>query len=206
MGIVYKTIFLTGALAVSFSLFIAIPALHEFLGIGTFERKQAGQQKMILAEVVRPPKKEVRQQREMIRQVKEARSMGQSAMPGMAMKFAPDLSVEGSAGASVAMNKVDLKAEIFDEGDVDEPVVPIYTPQIPYPERARELGIQGTLKVMLIIGSNGKVESVDVVEAPHASIAAEARKVYSTWRFKPGRNKGIPVRVRASQVIEFKLQ
>ncbi|MBN1306519.1 MAG: energy transducer TonB, partial [Chitinispirillaceae bacterium] len=75
-----------------------------------------------------------------------------------------------------------------------------------YPDRARELEIEGTLEVIIIIDTQGKVASVEVVRSPHSSITAAARKIIETWRFKPARNKGVPVRMRVRQVIEFTLE
>jgi TonB family protein len=122
----------------------------------------------------------------------------------MEFKFTPDLSVEGTGG--VAMEQDELAAVVFEEGETDEPAVPLYQPPIPYPDRARDLEIEGTLEVILIIDTQGKVGSIEVVRSPHVSITNAARKVIATWRFKPARNKGVPVRMRVRQVIEFALE
>jgi periplasmic protein TonB len=122
----------------------------------------------------------------------------------MAMRFAPDLDVAGGA-EGVAMAPQELEAEIFEEGHTDEGLVALNVPPVEYPERARELGIQGTLVVELIVGRDGRVESVDIISSPHPSISAAARKAVAAWRFKPARNKGIAVRMRARKEIEFKL-
>ena len=104
------------------------------------------------------------------------------------------------------MAEQDLAAVIFEEGETDEDVVSVRVTPIQYPERARELGIQGVLLIELVIGRDGKVETVDIVKSPHPSISAAARKAVQSWRFKPAKNKGIPVRVRARKEIEFKLE
>ena len=67
------------------------------------------------------------------------------------------------------------------------------------------MGLSGTLIIEIVIGRKGEVESVKIVKSPHSSFARQARQTVMGWRFKPGRNKGVPVRVRARKVIEFKL-
>jgi TonB family protein len=61
------------------------------------------------------------------------------------------------------------------------------------------------LLIELVIGVDGKVESVEILKSPHASISAEARKHALRWLFRPAKNKGVPVRVRARKEIEFRL-
>jgi protein TonB len=120
------------------------------------------------------------------------------------MRFAPDLGV-AAGGSGVAMETRDLEAMVFEEGETDEDLVPVRVTPVRYPDRARELGIEGTLEVEIIVGRDGKVETVDILSSPHPSISAAARTTISRWLFKPARNKGIPVRVRARQAIEFRL-
>jgi len=113
--------------------------------------------------------------------------------------------VEGGGGAGVAMQGQELEAMVFEEGQTDENVVPLFVPSIAYPQRAKEMGIQGTLEAVITIDRDGKVIKVDIVKSPHPSITEEARKMIVTWRFKPAKIKGIPVKVRRIQDIEFKL-
>jgi protein TonB len=121
------------------------------------------------------------------------------------MRFSPDLDVAGESGDGIGMETGDLEAVIFEEGRTDEDIVPLNVNPVPYPERARELGIEGVLLMELIIGRDGSVESVEIIKSPHASITSAARKQVAGWKFKPARNKGIPVRVRARKEIEFRL-
>ena len=122
----------------------------------------------------------------------------------ISMNFSPDLSVE-TGGAGVAVSGQNLSALVLDENETDNPLVAVYTPPISYPRRAMDLGIEGTLEVMLIIETDGSVMSVEIVKSPHPSFTAAARDMIATWRFQPATNNGIPVRVRAVQSIEFRL-
>ncbi|HON10197.1 MAG TPA: energy transducer TonB, partial [Chitinispirillaceae bacterium] len=71
--------------------------------------------------------------------------------------------------------------------------------------RARELEIEGVLEMLIVIDMQGKVKNIDIVRSPHSSITTAAKKTVSTWRFKPARNKNIPVQVRVRQIVEFNL-
>jgi TonB family protein len=194
---------LTGAVGISFLLFISIPLMRNIIGFHHRENKR------IVAEIVRSVPKKQQTEIQSLRQVKTASapSAGQSyASGGIAFKFTPDLGVEGAGGVAVAMQNQDLEAMVFEEGQTDENVTPVFTPAIIYPERAKEAGVQGTLEAVIVIGRDGKVEKVDIIRSPHESITAEAKRTLFTWKFKPGKNKGVPVKVRAKQVIDFNLE
>jgi TonB family protein len=77
---------------------------------------------------------------------------------------------------------------------------------VSYPLEARERGIEGTLVVYFIIGHDGRVKSIDVQKSPSPIITREAKRTIATWRFKPGKKKGVPVNVRAKKEITFELQ
>lgn len=190
-------------------LFISIPLMRNIMGFNHREKSAVSENKHIIAEIVRSIPKKQQTEIQTVRQVKtsSASSSGpSSASNGIAFKFTPDLGVEGAGGVEVAMQNQDLEAMVFDESQTDEDIVPVFTPSIPYPERAKDVGAQGTLEAVLVIGRDGKVEKVDIVRSPHESITIEARRTLSTWKFKPGKNKGIPVKVRAKQVIDFNLE
>ncbi len=120
------------------------------------------------------------------------------------MKFTPDLQVEGGGGS--IMTSGELAVMTINENETDQPLVLLYNPAIPYPERAVDLELEGILKAVLTIDTDGQVIKVEVLSSPHASITKEAHKVLKTWRFKPATSSGIPVRVKRIQTVEFKLE
>ena len=187
---------------INVGLFSLFPVLHRFFGDKIAHIAAARRAPAVVMEYKKPEKKDEVRREDRIRDVANP-DRGKSVSP-VQFKFTPDLSVEGSGG--VAMEQEELAAVIFEEGETDEPAVPLYQPSIPYPDRARDLEIEGTLEVIIIIDTQGKVSSVEVVRSPHASITNAARKVIAAWRFKPARNKGVPVRMRVRQVIEFTLE
>ena len=190
------------AVAVTMGLFSLFPFLHRYFTENILQIASSRHGQKIVMEYKKPPKKEKRPQERPIRRVTPANRNADASQ--VQFKFTPDLAVEGTG--EVAMAREELEAVVFEEGETDEPAVPLYQPSIPYPDRARELEIEGTLEVIIIIDTQGKVSSIEVVRSPHTSITAAARKVIATWRFKPARNKGVPVRMRVRQVIEFTLE
>ncbi len=199
---------LTGAAAISFLLFTSIPLIRTLAGLHGPEFRPQHPIRRIDAEIVRKRIEKPRPEARMVQQFKNAPFGGHSyssAFGGTHFTITPDLSVESQGGVAVAMQNQDLEAMVFEEGQTDENIVPLSNPPIPYPARARELGIEGTLEAILIIDRNGAVTSVDIVRSLHESFIAEAKKVFMTWRFRPAKNKGVPVNVRAKQVIRFSL-
>ena len=77
-----------------------------------------------------------------------------------------------------------------------------------YPERAMEDGIQGRVSVLFVIDKDGSITNVQV-RGPKGGelLEKEAQRVIEKLpKFKPGMQRGKPVRVKYSQPITFKLQ
>lgn len=188
------------ALVINVALFVIIPVLHDLFGLFTppVENRSG---RRVVAELVQPEKKPSESRRARVRKVHTARAKGISA--GAARRFAPDLTVAGAG--DIEVGEQDMAAMILEEGEADEPAVPIRTVQPRYSERLRELEVEGTLQLDMIIGRDGRVESVEIISSPHPGLSAAARKAVMTWRYRPARNKGVPVRIRARKAITFKL-
>ncbi|MBN1602743.1 MAG: energy transducer TonB [Chitinispirillaceae bacterium] len=191
------------AVVVCFLLFVIIPLAHSLLGKEEYKKESVSGPR-IVAEILRQPKKE--EKKEVQRRTRQIRSpSGQKGMSGrMNFKFTPDLAIGGGDGVAVEQQG-NMDAVVFNEGETDEDAIAVSTPVPQYPQRARELGIEGLLEAIIVIGTDGKVTSIDIVSSPHASFKTEALKVLKTWRFKPARNQGVPVMQKKKQVIEYKL-
>ena len=77
-----------------------------------------------------------------------------------------------------------------------------------YPERAMEDGIQGRVSVLFVIYKEGGISNVQV-RGPKGGelLEKEAKRVIEKLpKFKPGMQRGKPVKVKYSQPITFKLQ
>lgn len=77
-----------------------------------------------------------------------------------------------------------------------------------YPEKAMEDGIQGRVSVLFVIDKDGGISNVQV-RGPKGGelLEKEAKRVIEKLpKFKPGMQRGKPVKVKYSQPITFKLQ
>lgn len=75
-----------------------------------------------------------------------------------------------------------------------------------YPYRAQRRGIEGWVKVSLLITEQGTVKDVLVVESePEGIFDHAAIQAVLKWKFKPRIQQGKPVSVRAEQVVNFQL-
>ena len=77
-----------------------------------------------------------------------------------------------------------------------------------YPERAMDDGIQGRVAVLFVIDKDGSITNVQV-RGPKGGelLEKEAKRVIEKLpKFKPGMQRGKPVKVKYSQPITFKLQ
>jgi TonB family protein len=199
---------LVAACVISFFFFVGISMLHAMIDLGHKDDKKLQAARQIVMEMVRKPPKEHKRAMPQVRQVKQFSHEGKRLGNQIAMKIVPDLAVDaGSGGGDAAVvQSQDLQVEVFEEGETDERPVPLTLTPIPYPLEARERGLEGTLVVYFIIGHDGKVKSIDVKKSPSPIITREAKRTIATWRFKPGKKKGIPVNVRAKKEIVFELQ
>lgn len=112
--------------------------------------------------------------------------------------------------------KTELFKEDLDEyDDQEEPSFPdglramyIFMSQnVVYPEEAKENGWSGQVILTFVVGKDGKISEVNVVQTPHQILSdAVALVVKKMPRWKPGRVSGIPVRVRYTMPFKFKLE
>lgn len=77
---------------------------------------------------------------------------------------------------------------------------------IKYPETAKNKGLQGTVYVSFVVEKDGRITNTKVIKGVESSLDAEAFRVVSAMpKWKPGTDKGKPVRVQFNMPIQFKL-
>jgi protein TonB len=82
----------------------------------------------------------------------------------------------------------------------------IITQAIPvYPEIARQAGMEGDVIVEMVIGTEGRVQSVAILRGPPVFHDA-AREAAMKMTFSPAKQNDRPVRVKVSQRISFRLR
>jgi TonB family protein len=80
------------------------------------------------------------------------------------------------------------------------------TAHLNYPKDAKALHIDGTVRIKFVIGTNGGVQEVEVLEGVFPSLNAEAvRVVKSSPKWKPGLKDGKPCRVTYTLPVIFVL-
>lgn len=143
----------------------------------------------------------------------------------------PQVPVEVPNDEIVEDQLIDLDAELDLDGPMDLPPPPpeeedeeeeffVVVEQMPepiggiakiqnsvkYPEMARRAGIEGRVTVQFIVNEQGRVENAKVVRGIGGGCDEEALKAVRAAKFKPGMQRGRPVRVQFALSINFRLE
>ncbi len=92
--------------------------------------------------------------------------------------------------------------------DLPEPIGGISAIQskVVYPEIAKRAGVEGTVYIEAFVDENGNVTRTSVVKGIGAGCDEAAMSAVQKVKFKPGKQRGKPVKVRMSIPIRFRLQ
>jgi protein TonB len=75
-----------------------------------------------------------------------------------------------------------------------------------YPQRARRLGIEGTVVLLLRVEADGTVARVEVATSSgHEILDRAAAEAAALWRFAPARRDGTAIAYDIRQPVEFTL-
>lgn len=77
--------------------------------------------------------------------------------------------------------------------------------KIEYPEIARRAGVHGMVSLMAYVNEDGEVVKVEVVKGIGAGCDEEAIKAVMETKFKPGKQRGRPVKVKMGIPVRFTL-
>lgn len=114
-----------------------------------------------------------------------------------------DVVVDGSS----ALDGAGTGEVVMTEATVDVVPRPIHRVPPEYPVRARAKAIEGTVTLSVLVGEDGSVRDVAVLEATPAGVFEEsARDAMRQWRFEPGMYQGRAVPVRVDQPLNFALE
>lgn len=78
--------------------------------------------------------------------------------------------------------------------------------KIVYPSIAKSAGLEGKVYVLIFIDEKGDVDDVKVVKGIGGGCEEAAISAIKTVKFTPGKNGGVPVKVKLSLPISFKLK
>lgn len=122
-----------------------------------------------------------------------------TVQPGMGTKIPTNFSGFGKGNGEGAGTGI-VGSAFLDNA----PVTRRQTPP-PYPHAMKVAGVSGTVWVEFVVDENGRVHDVHVVKTTNESFNDATVTAVSTWRFEPGKRKGIPVRFRMTIPIVFNL-
>lgn len=97
------------------------------------------------------------------------------------------------------------KVKVYNVGGDVSPPRPVYAPNPPYTDAARNAKIHGTVVLAIVIGPLGLVRQVRVIQSLDKGLDEQAVRTVRTWRFRPAVRKGIPVPVRIRVDANFQL-
>ena len=99
------------------------------------------------------------------------------------------------------------KNVIMSEDAVDVAPKPAQRSAMEYPKKARKNAITGYVVMNLLIGADGSIEKIKILESEPAGVFDDvAIAGISSWLFTPAQYQGNPVKVWAKQKIRFDLQ
>ncbi|MGD9522270.1 MAG: energy transducer TonB [Gemmatimonadales bacterium] len=100
-----------------------------------------------------------------------------------------------------------VTTETFTADQVDDPVQRTGGPAPEYPDAMRMVGIDGTVRLRFVVGTNGRVESgsIQVVSSTNKAFEPAAIKAIRESTFKPAKMRGQAVRQLVEQNIRFSL-
>jgi TonB family protein len=74
-----------------------------------------------------------------------------------------------------------------------------------YSEEARKAKYSGAVMLSIVVDTSGRAEDIKVVRSLGMGLDEKAVEAVQKWRFRPGTNKGVAVRVRAQILVNFRL-
>lgn len=90
-------------------------------------------------------------------------------------------------------------------GEVNPPEL-IYKVDPGYTQEAQKAKISGTVMLAILVGTDGHVSEIHVLEKLEPGLDARAITAVSKWRFKPATRAGVPVAFRARAGVSFSEQ
>jgi protein TonB len=78
--------------------------------------------------------------------------------------------------------------------------------KIVYPEIAKRAGVEGKVYVLAFVNEDGNVTDAKLIKGIGAGCDEAALDAVKKTKFKPGKQRGVPVKVQVSIPIVFKLQ
>ncbi|SHK36566.1 energy transducer TonB [Fibrobacter sp. UWEL] len=198
------------ALVISFVVsavfFLAIPVLNVLLfdkGVKTEKELETVTEVEVLVSEKKP---EVKQK--VIRTIVNPNPFKISSNMGVgrSQNFQMDLSLaRGAAGDGVAVGTGGMENVVYEAGEVDEQAQVLREIQPKFPERAKRMGINGYVKVLIVIDVYGDVAQTQILTQEPAGYGfdTEVLNAVRQWKFSPAQLGGFPVAQKATKEFRF---
>lgn len=122
----------------------------------------------------------------------------------MVIELIPYIDIKTAATEADVYEVVENMPE-FPNGGMGE-LMKYLSANIRYPEAAHKAGIQGRVTVQFVVGKDGSIGNVSILRGVNADLDAEAIRVISSMpKWKPGTQKGEPVKVKYTVPVMFRL-
>lgn len=176
-------------------------------GVGSSTEEAAGE-KAVSFELPPPPKKKKPKPQRRKKAEPKKRSRTPPPAPAVGASLAGlDLGLEAFmvGGADEADALIgSLEDVVMTSESVDELPRPQRQVAPEFPERARRQGLSGSVTLSLLVGVDGVVRDVKVLEAnPPGVFDQPATAAVRQWRFQPASYEGRPVAIRVTQTLRF---
>jgi protein TonB len=114
--------------------------------------------------------------------------------------------IQYADGKEGFVSDIYLEAPVTTVGKGVSPPVPIYSAEPAYTEEARHDRLQGTLRLLITIDSQGTIADVQEISEPLGDgLDQNGIDAVKTWRFTPAKRDGVPVAVRVQVEVTFRL-
>ncbi|OQY19068.1 MAG: hypothetical protein B6I36_05300 [Desulfobacteraceae bacterium 4572_35.1] len=209
----YVSVAVVGSASLNFIIFMLLPYLVQSPPV----LKSRYESTPVNVVRVVPPHLPQRQhaQKKPPKQVVQRQRIAQ-AVPKMAttplhlkLKLRPEIPNTGGDIALPPVQLAQLKPlpAVFDSAALDQPLTPLAQSPFIYPLRAKRLGIEGWVKIKLLVSKQGSVEQVHIVAAqPDNVFEQTVKRGVRSWRFTPGTVDGQPVRSWVVTTVRFELE
>ncbi len=94
-------------------------------------------------------------------------------------------------------------AALYSLNELDQAPVARFQARPQYPAELRAAGIEGSVVVEFVVGTEGDVEHARAVRSTHPALESAAAEAVTRWKFKAGRKDGRDVRTRLQIPIVF---
>lgn len=204
---------LIGTLVLNFALFSALPYLTQSQSVPLVNSITPA----ISVVHVAPPNPPKRQQatkkppKTAVKKERIAQVKPQTPTPKLQLNLMLRPEILNSLG-QIAMPEVQLAhldplPSVFASAALDQPLTPLVQSPFIYPLRAKRLGIEGWVRIRLLISKQGDVERVEIVEAQPKNVFEQTvERGVRLWRFTPGTVDGEAVRSWVVTTIRFELE